>query len=85
VREPFLFEERPDNTLHRVISGDTLENLAEQFYNNALLFWVIADFQPEPLLDPSEDLETGSILVLPSVEYVNSKVLGSPEGARVIL
>ncbi len=73
---------REDTRLHKVEEGDTLEALAELFFggpNSARLWWIIADFQPEPILDPTEDLKIGKLLFIPSQNFVESIVLGAFE------
>jgi len=85
IREPFRFEARSDNCLHQVVTGDTLETLAELFLSNAQRSWIIADFQPESILDTTEELAVGTYLIIPSIEYVNAKILGSVEGAAAEL
>lgn len=73
-REPFTFKNYPDNRIHTVVEGDTLHHLAARYFapidNPASLWWVIADFQPEPIDDPTIRLRLGSTLVIPSVRTV---------------
>lgn len=73
-REPFSFQDLADNVVHRVADGDTLGGLADRYFNPienaASLWWVIADFQPEPIHDPTIALAPGSTLVIPSVRTV---------------
>ena len=78
-REPFRFVVREDTRMHRAVRSDTLENLAERFFagpNTARLWWIIADFQPEPIQDPTEKLVPGVLLFIPSQNYVDSVILG---------
>lgn len=82
-REKFTFRELPDNIIHTVKKGDTLQNLAARFYANlstkvvsaANLYWVIADFQPQPIHDPTTQLVEGARLVAPSERVVRERVL----------
>ena len=73
-REPFTFKDYADNRLHPVVEGDTLFNLAARYFspieNAASLWWVIADYQPDPIHDPTIALPVGSTLVIPSVRTV---------------
>ena len=65
-----------DEILHKVVLGDTLPNLAARYYSGmpsaASLWWAIADFQPEPMNDPTVRLEPGSMIVIPSPDLVQS-------------
>lgn len=87
-RKPFPYTELPDNIVHSVKEGDTLHKLAARYYSSfgrlpevsaAELFWVIADFQPLPILDPTLTLMPGSKLVLPSVKTLRQAILVRPD------
>jgi hypothetical protein len=71
-RVPFRFRDLPDNRHHLVGAGDTLQNLAARFFDGVDradgLWWVIADFQPDPIFDPTVALVPGSTLVIPSMK-----------------
>ncbi len=73
-REPFTFKNLTDNRLHLVLDGDSLFALAARYFDPiegaATLWWVIADFQPDPIQDPTIALQAGSTLVIPSVRTV---------------
>lgn len=77
-REPFGFQDRPDNVQHVVLAGESLYTLAGRYFNSipraAGLWWVIADFQPDPILDPTIQLTEGSLLVVPSLRTVLEEV-----------
>lgn len=77
-REPFRFRELPDNRLHRAREGDTLSTLAARFFPNftrpAGLWWIIADFQPSPILDPTIRLRPGALIVIPSERTVREDI-----------
>lgn len=79
-REPVRFRSLPDNIQHRVQEGETLWILAYRFYQPlprpSGLWWVIADFQPDPILDPTLALEVGRVLVIPSLRTVREVVFG---------
>lgn len=86
-RPRFLYRDLPDNRAHIVKQGDTLHRLAHRYFPGmgapaldgearpALLFWVIADFQPEPIHDVTITLDLGRILVIPSVRTVQELIL----------
>lgn len=76
--EPFRFQPFTDNRIHVVKSEDTLFNLAARFFRGiprpAGLWWVIADFQPQPIHDPTIRLTPGTVLVIPSVRTVVEEI-----------
>jgi len=79
-REAIRFERRDDNRNHLVNDGDTVFNLAARYFAGytdrpAGLWWVITDFQPTPIHDPTIKLTAGSIVVIPSVGFVIEVVL----------
>lgn len=78
--EPFRFVPYDDNTLHVVSDGETVFNLAGRYFSSiprgAGLWWVIADFQPSPIHDPTRKLRAGSLLVIPSIRTVLEEVFG---------
>lgn len=64
---------REDDILHDVVDGDSLESLAATYYEGMvttmpsnMLYWIIADYQDEPILDPFQVLPGGTVLRLPS-------------------
>jgi len=69
-REPFRYVARADNRFHTVQEGDTLFSLAFQYFQPRprpdQFFWVLADFQPEPIVDVTLTLPKGSTIVIPS-------------------
>lgn len=82
-RPVFSYRDLPENRLHVVTEGQRLWQLCQLYYpnipRNGTLFWVVADFQPEPILDPTLDLKAGTLLVIPSEATVESLVFA---GAR---
>jgi len=77
-REPFRFRALPDNRQHVVKEGDTLFSLAGRYFASlprpAGLWWVIAEFQPDPIHDPTLSLEIGRVVLVPSVRTVVEEV-----------
>lgn len=72
---PQRFVDRSDNHIYISRAGDTLDHLATAFYLNPKLYWVIADFQPVPILAPLEPIKPNTRLVIPSFEFMRSTVL----------
>lgn len=72
-----------DEILHKVEVGDTLWNLAERYYSSftmaATLWWIIADFQPEPINDPTVALSPGTVIVIPSPATVQHWLMSLTE------
>lgn len=86
-RTPFLYQELEDNDIHEVAEGDTLHTLSARYYaalgelpilSAAQFWWVIADFQPEPIHDPTLRLKVGTRLFIPSVDTLTSRILVAP-------
>lgn len=76
--EPFRFKAFEDNREHVVREGDSLFTLAGQYFEREPracgLWWVIADFQPEPIHDPTLALEVGRVLMIPSMRTLTEEV-----------
>lgn len=79
--EPFRFRDYADNRQHVVRQGDTVFSLAARYFTDFDrpdgLWWIIADFQPEPIHDPTVDLEPGRVVIIPSVRTVHEQVFSS--------
>lgn len=85
-REPFRYDKKlPGIRRHRVAQEDTLPVLAARYFRGLTisgglgpehLWWVIADFQPIPIQDPTIDLEVGRLLYVPSVAVVRRRIFG---------
>lgn len=82
-REPFNYQDREDNISHVVIDGDTLQSLAQYYYwyldrDAGDLWWVIADYQPTPIINPFVPLQPGRLIVIPAPEFVSSEIMAAP-------
>lgn len=82
----YTFRELPDTQVHVATEGETIFNLAARYYASltdppefsaAELWWVIADFQPQPIHDPTIALPPGQVLYIPSVRVVRDEILGT--------
>ena len=77
-REPFRFRSLPDSRQHVVQQGDTLFSLAGRYFaplpRPSGLWWVLADFQPEPIHDPTLALDLGRVVFIPSVRVITEEV-----------
>lgn len=79
-RERFTFKDRADNIQRFINEGDTLFGLAQEFYGSmpraSGLWWIVADYQPDPIHDPTIQLEPGRLIVAPSLQVVTQEVFG---------
>ena len=80
-REPYRYREHPDSRVHTVVQGDTLWTLAGRYFaplpRACGFWWVIAEFQPDPIVDPTLALAPGRELVIPSVRVLTDVILGA--------
>jgi hypothetical protein len=78
-REPYGFHEHSDTRVHVVAQGDTLFTLAGRYFaplpRACGFWWVIADFQEPPVVDPTLELELGRRLFIPSLRVVTDVIL----------
>ncbi len=84
-RVPFRYVDRDDTIEHVAVAGDTWWSLADLFYGSvpdaaSLLWYVIPDFQPAPVVDPTIAIVPGTILYVPSLQTVLTEVVS--EGRR---
>lgn len=80
-RVPFRYEPRDDNIVHTSGEGDSWFHLAQQYYvdisNRACgLWWIICDFQPQPIVDPTIKLSPGQQIIIPAPSLVAAEILG---------
>ncbi len=78
-REPYGFKEHTDTRVHLVAQGDTLYELAGRYFSPLPracgFWWVLADFQPDPIVDPTLELEVGRRLFVPSLRLLTDVIL----------
>lgn len=79
-REPFPFREYSDTRTHIVAQGDTLFGLAGRYFaplpRACGFWWVLADFQPDPIIDGTLELDVGRRLFIPSTRVLTDVILG---------
>jgi hypothetical protein len=78
--ERYVYRQLADNVAHVVVEGDDLWSIAGKYYAGSIvggetLYWVIGDFQPEPVIDPTVAFEVGSAVIVPSVRTVLEEIL----------
>jgi len=78
-RIPFGYRKLTDNRTHVVAQGDSLWTLAGTYFQPmdraSGFWWVIADFQPDPIFDATLKLEVGRVLYIPSLRTLLEKIL----------
>ncbi len=78
-RVPLRFLDLRDNRKHTVKEGDDLFNIAGRYFapleRPAGFFWVVADFQPDPIIDPTLKLDTTRVLFVPSIRTLVEIIL----------
>ncbi len=79
--EPYRFKRFDDTKEHIVRDGESLQSLASRYYRGlsrpAGLWWVIADFQPDPIHDPTLKLASGRVLYIPSVRTLTEEIFSA--------
>ena len=78
-RVPHRFRALRDNRVHIVSQGDTLFTIAGRYFQPlarpAGYWWAIADFQSNPVHDPTIQLVPGSVVIVPSVRTLIEDIL----------
>ena len=79
-REPYRYTVHADTRVHTVTEGDSLFTLAGRYFaplpRACGFWWVIADFQPDPILDPTLRLAPGRRIQIPSLRVLTDVILG---------
>jgi hypothetical protein len=78
-REPYGYREHADTRRHVVAAGETLFGLAGRYFaplpRACGFWWAIADFQPDPIIDPTLELPVGAALYIPSLRVLTDVLL----------
>jgi hypothetical protein len=79
-REPYRFRAHADNRVHVAVQGDTFWDLAGRYFaplpRACGYWWAVADFQPDPVVDPTLMLEPGRRVFIPSLRVLTDVILG---------
>ena len=75
--------DRDDTITHVCKRGERLQDLAvhyyKEYFENAVDCWeIIAQFQEDPIVDGSSELQVGRVLAIPSADYIQEVALGDP-------
>lgn len=75
LRSRIFFDDIDGTVPHVVEDGDTLWSLADRYYggledDDVNYWWAIADFQPEPINDPTVKLTQGQIVLIPPLDLI---------------
>ena len=85
-REPFGYVALADNEAHVVREGESVFSLAGYYFRRfrrpAGLWWIICDFQPQPIHDPTIALLPGQVLIIPSPRTVEELVFSEDRRTR---
>lgn len=67
----------PDNREYTPVAGDSWTSLAQRFYGNSKLWWVIAEFNRvvDPFSEMQSFIDNGKTLTIPSMSKVQFDVL----------
>lgn len=80
LRARLEYDQEDEDIIHEIAPGDTLWTLAAQYFDGMpyshTLWWAIADYQPDPIIDPTVQLEPGELIVIPSPVLVQDALSG---------
>ena len=75
MRVPFPSQERPGDTFYTTQPQDTVFSLAQSFYGDVKLWWIIWDNNPESFSGDPMYVPTNAILRIPTKQAVEMEIL----------
>jgi hypothetical protein len=88
-RVPFRFDSAVPATQHVVVSGESWWTIAARYWAElpyaAQLWWILPDFQPSPVVDPTLALRPGSVVYVPTLRVVTEQILSDARLAEEVL
>jgi hypothetical protein len=79
--EPFGYVALADNVIHTAETGDRWWFLAHRYFQPLArpsgLWWILCDFQPTPVLDPTLTIPPGTTIYIPSIRTVQEQIFNS--------
>lgn len=80
-REPFRYRDESDNRYHKAKNGDTWWGLAHMYFQGipwqCRLWWLLCEYQPTPIVDPTLIIPEGTLVVIPSMRVVRDLVFST--------
>jgi len=81
-RTPFTFRDDERNINHTALDDDTWWSLAARYYlqisdRPSGLWWVIKDYQPTPVVDPTLTIRQDTLVIVPHPVMVITEILGT--------
>lgn len=81
-RAKYGYRDFTDNQTYVVSERESLFTIASRFYRGKLKrpsmwYWVIADFQPTPIIDVTRTIEAGTKLIIPSVNTILNQIMSA--------
>ena len=84
-REPVRYRAAADNVFHTAQAGDTWWGLAQRYfpgYERASgLWWVLCEYQPQPVVDPTLAIPAGTVVVIPAARLLRLEVFADSQRA----
>jgi nucleoid-associated protein YgaU len=82
-REPFRFADATDNRWHTAVDGDTWWSLAHRYFAGfpraCGLWWLLCEYQPVPVVDPTLRVQPGATIAIPSERLLRLYVFSADQ------